>query len=439
MANDVESVFRLVYEDLGIYRNEGNGLWQNRTFCIVGFEHEIPSGAELIKYLLEALIKRGASVVKLPNDKLENKTLSIVDHYLCNYSLGYNALAHDILETKLVTPIWLYTCHRDARIHDTKMLPIFTPVGVFCPLMFAKDDVTIWIVSEMPSKELRHSSDVLSRFARHCGFKIMGFGDTRSVMGQTLDTAADSHIIAYANKHKLPCVAIQWLIDCYVAGEIEDIKKYSVDIQFEATMKANSKKRRISAIDATIAACIQEGRVMCLSYSAAVEATEEVREMIRSKEIKVHVINPLYLLAPWSMEQISGRERTLYNNLSLVDEDRIILYISRQEARNGAFGIFAQISMFMDYCKFRRKKRNKAVRNIEIHPLQDMYLPAYPGVESAISIPEEMLAGDSLVSRGRTRSFNLYDLADSVAFMGDDNALLEEEEMCGPDIHVRQR
>ncbi|GIX65226.1 BRCT domain containing protein,putative [Babesia caballi] len=448
MENDVESVYRRVYAELDIYRNERKGLWQGRTFGIAGFEHDMQSGAELIKYIIEALVSRGASLLKLPNENVEQKTLAVVDFYLCNYSMGYNALTHDIMETKLVTPIWLYTCHRDAYIHDTRLLPIFMPIGVFSPLMFAKEEVTIYIVSEMASKSLRDSADVLSRFGRHCGFKIMGFGDTRSdtpphgktyiVMGQTLDKAVDAHIIAYVHKHKLPCVAVQWLMDCYLAGEIEDVKKYSVDVQFEADTRHTSKKRRVSAIDATVSACVHGRRVMCMSYAAAVEATEEVRDMIRGKEIKVYVINPLYLLAPWAAEQLSLRERTLYNNLSLVEDERITLFISRQEAREGAFGIFAQISMFMEYGKFRRKRRPKAIRNIEIHPLQDMYLPAYPGAESAIPIPQEMLEGESLVARGRTKSFSLFDLADSVSFMGEDNMLLEEEEMCGPDIHMRQ-
>ncbi|ORM41501.1 uncharacterized protein BXIN_2588 [Babesia sp. Xinjiang] len=444
MDNDLENAFREVYEELGVYRNDGKGLWQGRTFCIVGFEHEIQSGAELIKYILSALISRGASVLKFPNDKLEHKSLSIIDFYLCNYSLGYNALEHDILETKLVTPIWLYTCHRDSQIYDTRLLPIFMPVGVFWPLMFAKEDITVYIVSDLGSKCLRNSSDVLSKFARHCGFKVLRFdpsphSKTYIIVGRGLDKMVDAHIISYCNKHKYTCLSAQWIMDCYLAGEIEDVKKYLLDIEFEPTLIDISTKRMVSPIDPTIAICNKEKRVLCISYPAAIEATEEVREMIRGKEIKIHVVNPLYVLAPWAVDQISGRERNLYNNISLVDAEKILMYISRQEAHNGAFGIFAQISMCMEYAKFRSTKRPKRVRNIELHPLQDIYLPQFPGTASAITIPQEMLAGASLIFRGCRRSFNLYDLADSIEYLGEDNILLEEEEMLGPNIQIRRR
>ncbi|GFE54468.1 DNA topoisomerase 2-binding 1 isoform X3, putative [Babesia ovis] len=449
MDMDVEYAYKQVYEELGIYRNEGKGLWQGRTFCIVGFEHEIQSGADLIKCIISALIVRGASVMKFPNEKLGHKVLSIIDFYVCNYSMGYNALGHDILETKLVTPIWLYTCNRDSQIYDTRLLPIFMPVSVFWPLMFSQEDVTVYIINGMGPKCLRNSSDILSRFARHCGFKTLRLGETIAdatphgrtyvVMGRPLDKTADAHIISFVNKHKHICVSVQWMMDSYLKGEIEDVNKYLVDVDFEATVVGASKKGATSSIDGTIAHCIREKRVICLSYAAAIESTEEVREMIRASEVKIHVVNPLYLLAPWAVEHLSARERNLYNNLTLLEPEHILLYISKHEARNGAFGIFAQISMCMEYSKFRSAKRLRHVRNIEIHPLHDLYASPYQGMESAVPIPQELLAGESLVFRGRTRSFNLYDLADSIEYLGEDNALLEEEEMLGPDIHIRRR
>ncbi|KAK1442569.1 hypothetical protein BgAZ_300870 [Babesia gibsoni] len=460
MADKVEEVYRVVYERLGVYKNNGKGLYMNRTFCLVGFEHEVDSGKELIKYMITTLISRGASLFKYPNKNLEKNTLTAADYFVCNYGLGLSALTYDILETKLVTPIWLYVCNRDCVVYDTQLLPIFTAAKSFRPLMFSQEEITVLIVNELDSRSIKDSADILTRFARHCGFKIENAGAIRSgrphfymkscrpdappqgktyfLIAQSMDKKFDAHILAYIHKYKVPCVAIQWLLDCYASGELEDVKKYLVDAQFEATTVTTTKKRRISPIDGTIAACIQHKRTVCLSYAAALDCSEEVRRMIRGGDVKIHVVNPIHLLAPWTMDIVSTRDRSLYNNLSLVDESRILLYVSAQEAAEGALGIFAQISMLMDDFQYRHIKRHKGVRNIEIHHIQDIYLKNFPGPYTAISVPQELIAGDSLVPRGHTRTFNLYDLADSIAFMGDDN-IMEDEEIHDQQTHIRHR
>ncbi|KAK1938642.1 hypothetical protein X943_003077 [Babesia divergens] len=449
MEQSVDSVYRQVYDASDVYRNDKKGLWHKRTFCLVGFEQDIDSGKDLIMLVIASLVSRGASVFKLPNKKLDSKTLAGADFFLCNYSLSLSALNYDLMETKLVTPIWLYACNRDALLYDTQLMPIFTANGSFYPLMFAQEDITVYIVNQMDSKVLKDSADVITRFARHCGFKIRNpgtilsdvppQGKTYFLVAQTMDKKFDSHIIAYVNKYKVPCLAMQWIIDCYIAGEIEDVKKYCVDIQFEATTYTSAKKRKTSPIDATIAACIQHKRTVCLSYAAALESSDDVRKMIRNDEINLHVVNPIHLLAPWTLDLAPTRERSLYNNLSLVNDSRIMLYISPQEAEDGAIGIFAHISILMEDYKYRYKKSPKGLRNIEIHNVQEMYMQKYPATYSAINIPQELIAGESLVPRGLARSFNLYDLADSIAFMGEDTMFLEEEQMRGQDAHIRHR
>ncbi|EDO06104.2 hypothetical protein BBOV_II001470 [Babesia bovis T2Bo] len=448
MDPDVDNVYNIVYRDNGIYHNEGNGLWHKCTFCIIGFEDEIPSGKELIKCLISALIVRGASVVKLTNDEVGYKTLPKIDYYICNYSLGYNALTQEIPASQLVTPIWLYACHRDSEIYDTSLLPIFTPVGLFCPLMFSNENITIHVVNGISSKRLRDSTDIIWRFARHCGFKIAGLGETNIEQSQNDTTYLVFGImpqnneyippLSYISNYKHRCISIQWLMDCYLSGEIKDVTKYLINVDLHMNVLDVPWNKIQTPIDATIAHCVKEGRIICLSYAAAIEANEELLRIIKNDGINIYVINPLWILAPWAVDANAGTERIIYNTLSLVDCDHILLYVSTKESENNAFGIFAQLSMCMEYDKFRCAKRPKMVRNIEMHPLSDIYLPSYPGVASAIPIPQELLSGETLAFMGRTRSFSLYDLIDSIEYLGEENALLEEEEILGPDIHVRK-
>eukprot|EP00371_Babesia_bovis_P001025 XP_001609672.1 hypothetical protein [Babesia bovis T2Bo] len=228
-------------------------------------------------------------------------------------------------------------------------------------------------------------------------------------------------------------------MDCYLSGEIKDVTKYLINVDLHMNVLDVPWNKIQTPIDATIAHCVKEGRIICLSYAAAIEANEELLRIIKNDGINIYVINPLWILAPWAVDANAGTERIIYNTLSLVDCDHILLYVSTKESENNAFGIFAQLSMCMEYDKFRCAKRPKMVRNIEMHPLSDIYLPSYPGVASAIPIPQELLSGETLAFMGRTRSFSLYDLIDSIEYLGEENALLEEEEILGPDIHVRKR
>ncbi|KAK2198392.1 bifunctional BRCT domain superfamily/BRCT domain [Babesia duncani] len=239
------NVYKTVFKDEKLFHNHmENCLWQGKTFCLLGFDDGINSGKNLILLLIANIASRGASIVKLPNESLDSKILNSVHYYLCNYSLGYSIRPRNALESRFITPIWLYACNRDNVIYESNYLPIFKPVENFHALKFLKDNITLAILGASEdtggnANSTRFDLDTLLRFIRHCGFNSVPCTQVKDtspndlvyiILCTVLLEEIDDEIFKVTRERKIPCLSVEWLFDCYASGELENVSNYAVNL-----------------------------------------------------------------------------------------------------------------------------------------------------------------------------------------------------------------
>ncbi|UKJ89703.1 hypothetical protein MACJ_002956 [Theileria orientalis] len=414
-----DDVYKSVYLKEEFWKNDAeSGLWHNKTICFLGFDDQLDSCRDLVVYLLKSLITKGANIVKYPNKKVDVRKIPI-NFYLCNYSLGVEMKPPNSVDYKLVTPIWLYSCNRDNKIYSSDTLPIFRANNKFNCLQFGRSELKVSLIGSLNNvlcgtvtdmNEIKYSFDTLHRFIAHCGFSFIDYSQLKDpgfkyegklylLFCKTLDESFEDGIIdATAN---FPCLSIQWLFDSYIAGEMKEIKNYLVSIQRYNTKSQLKKKKPMKRSFSS--------RVLCFSFGFAVENELNNVDLKEFEASAAYVVNPIYVLAPWALKTENQNIKKMYNNISLVEEKKLILFISKNESMKEAIGLFGELSLLIENSNANSGKN--LVRNIRV------YNSLNTTVSNYIEVPFELLDGKKLNLFERNPNVNLYDLADSITFM----------------------
>ncbi|AFZ81460.1 hypothetical protein BEWA_008720 [Theileria equi strain WA] len=496
MPISTNSVYNSVFlEDRVFYNVMEDGLWYKKIICLVGFDDTLEECKALCMHLLTSLIDKGASVLKYPNKNLDSKLSSAIDYYLCNYSMGYDIRPKTALDSKFVTPIWLYSCSRDDTIYNTNTLPIFKANLTFYPLKFAysgvkisvfgasrcitrdntfraSDSVTRSIDSQIrypssfpgsfesgtnsasvssristdnrdgmpssftkPAKVIKYNLDTIARFIRHCGFTYMDCTAIRNgtadlsgtvyfLLCRSMDEDIDQSIVELSDR--IPCISIEWLYDTYISGKMENINKYLVKLDFYDHTNMSVRKRKLERKRS-----IYHNKVLCFSYLSAIENGLSSNDYRDIGALNVYIVNPVYVLAPWAIEEVScDKERQMYNNISLIDDKQLMLFLSKEECKNNGLGLFAELSLLLDNAlenDSRCKRLN--IRNIKVYTSP---INKTPREEDLLQIPSELIEGQTLInyikSGKHINTFNLYDLADSITFVEVENLSQYQDE-----------
>eukprot|EP00375_Theileria_parva_P001406 XP_764078.1 hypothetical protein [Theileria parva strain Muguga] len=442
MPRSFEDVYNSVYINEDIWRSDHTtGIWNNKTFCLLGFNDSLESCKKLVIKILESLVTRGANVLKYPNKKLDVKRLSIT-YYLCNYSVGYESKPPNSLDYKLVTPIWLYSCNRDNKVYLNETPPFFRANRSFNCLKFKRTGLKVSLFGSFKNKPdsstedtlnyIRYSFDTLVRFISHCGFTFLEPSNLKKenckkdnklylLFCKTFDESIDDHVVNLSTS--IPCLSIEWLFDSYLSGELREIKNYLVTPQkfskfsplnnYSDAKPAPKKRKNVRGG--------YGNKVLCFSYGFAVENELNKTDFKDFGSVAAYVVNPIYVLAPWSLDTKDNDLKKMYNSISLVEDNKLLLFVSRSESSHEGMGIFGELSMLVENCAPKLGKN--LVRHVKIYNSFDTT------DEHFFDIPSELLAGNKLQIFERSGNVNLYDLAESITFVDIDNLSQYQDEI----------
>lgn len=104
---------------------------------------------------------------------------------------------------------------------------------------------------------------------------------------------------------------------------------------------------------------------MCFSYGFAVENELNKTDFKDFGSVAAYVVNPIYVLAPWSLDTKDNDLKKMYNSISLVEDNKLLLFVSRSESSHEGMGIFGELSMLVENCAPKLGKN--LVRHVKIY------------------------------------------------------------------------